>query len=263
VSAREDDERPTPAMMPRRRPAIPPAQRASARSHFHATKGIPRRGWPDAIVWPDTGALLALGTSQYLLDKFYQHFRGRARLAKGVAREIRRLSERSSAPDAPDSEHDLVAAARKVVQAFLLGDGLLPQVELSQQNTVEVAKVTEQLKALSDDSSRRHGGEAQIIVLATQAATLDRHRHVLLANDGGASIIADRYGIPTRHIADIIAELACANPDFSPQACLASFNAAMKVSAPPYQVRPTGTRAFTCSGTPSGCSRCDKAETST
>ena len=76
----EEEPRPTPAMMPRRRPAIPPAQRPPARARFLVAVEIPRRGTQGAIVWPDTGVLLGLGTDQGLLDRFRRHYRGRIRL---------------------------------------------------------------------------------------------------------------------------------------------------------------------------------------
>ena len=78
----EDGRRPTPAMMPRRRPVIPPVQRPPARSRFVVAADIPRRGPRRAIVWPDTGVLLALGTDQALLDRFRRHYRGRIRLTR-------------------------------------------------------------------------------------------------------------------------------------------------------------------------------------
>ena len=71
----EEEPRPTPAMMPRRRPAIPLAQRPPARARFLVAVGIPRRGMQGAIVWPDTGVLLGLGTDQDLLDRFRRHYR--------------------------------------------------------------------------------------------------------------------------------------------------------------------------------------------
>ena len=88
----EEGRRPTPAMMPRRRPEIPPAQRAPARASFRVAADIPRRGAQGAIVWPDTGVLLGLGADQAMLDRFRQHYRGRIRLTKLVCRELRGIS---------------------------------------------------------------------------------------------------------------------------------------------------------------------------
>jgi len=252
--------RPTPAVMPKRRPVIPPAQRPPARSKFQVASGVPRRGLRDAIVWPDTGLLLALGTDESLLERFRRHYRGRIRLAKRVAREVRLLSEDSPLPDARDQDHDRVAAATRVARAILLGTRALPLVELCAEDLADVEKVTEQLKALSDIGGKSHGGEAEIIVLAARAANRDKTTQVLLANDGGASVIAHRYGVPTRHIGDLLAEFACSDPDLTPESCLAAFNAAIRVSAPPVHSRPAGIEGFTCSGTATGCVPCEDAE---
>jgi len=260
VSVGGDGWRPTPAMMPKRRPVIPPAQRPPARSKFHVATGMPRRGLRDAIVWPDTGLLLALGTDESLLERFRRHYGGRIRLAKRVAREVRLLSEDSPFPGACDQDYDRVAAATRAVRAILLGPRALPLFELCAEDLAVVEKVTEQLKALSDIGGKSHGGEAEIIVLAARAARSDKSTQVLLSNDGGASVIAHRYEIPTRHIGDLLAEFSCSDPDLAPESCIAAFNAAIQISAPPVCSRPTGIEGFTCSGTAAGCVPCEDAE---
>lgn len=254
----EDGWRPTPAMMPRRRPAIPPAQRPPATSRFQAAAGFPRRGLRRAIAWPDTGVLLGLGTDPDLLDRFRQVYRGRIRLARRVARELRQHSEESLTPGSHDHDYDRVAAATRVVQALLVGSGRLELSELRDEDLADVAKVAEQLKALSDVGGKSHGGEAEIIVLAMRAAE-DTRAHVLLTNDGGASVIAHKYRIPARHIGDIIAEFACADPTLGPDACLAAFNAAVLVSAPPAHCRPREVSRFVCGADASQCALCDEA----
>ena len=37
-----------------------------------------------------------------------------------------------------------------------------------------------------------------------------------------------------------------------------AFNVAIRISAPPVRVRPTGIQAFTCDGTAAGCAQCDR-----
>lgn len=260
MSAEPSRARPSPAMMPRRRPVIPPAQRAPRRSTFRAADGIPRRGWPDAIVWPDTGILLVLGTDGQLLRRFRGRYGGKIRVADVVDREIRGLSEGVPGPDAPDTEYDRIAAATHAVRELLLGARSLPVVRLREQDLEEVAHVTEQLRALSDDKNKKHGGEAQIIVLAARTASEQGCRQVLLTNDGGASVVAHQHGIPARHAADVIAELACADASLTPEMCLAVFRASVPISAPPAHCRPTDAAAFTCRATSSGCAACDSTE---
>jgi hypothetical protein len=255
----EEGRRPTPAMMPRRRPAIPPAQRPPARASFLVAAEIPRRGPRGAIVWPDTGVLLGLGTDQAMLDRFRRHYRGRIRLTKLVCRELRAQSEIATG-EASDEEYDRITAATRAVQALLIGERALPVAELADEDLTAVENVTEQLKALSEGTGKRHSGEAELIVLATKQAALDQHKHILLSNDGGASIVAGRHGISTRHIGDILTEFACADVNLAADACLGAFNVAIRVSAPPAHSRPSSVEAFTCARRVTGCAECDRIE---
>jgi hypothetical protein len=243
-------------MMPRRRPVIPPALRAPTRARFLVAADIPRRGTQGAIVWPDTGVLLDLGTEQDLLDRFRRHYRGRIRLTKLVCRELRAFSEQPTGR-ASDVDYDRITAATRAVQTLLIGENALPVAELADQDLVAVGNVTEQLKALSEDPGKRHSGEAQLIVLAEKEAALGQNKHILLSNDGGASIVADQHGISTRHIGDVLAEFACADPDLAAETCMQAFIRAIRISAPPVRSRPTNVQAFTCARSATGCDQCE------
>src|SRR5258708_5338206 len=140
-------------MMPKRKPSIPAAQRAPSRATFHVSSDVPRRGWAESIVWPDTGVLLALGTDATLLKRFRQLYGGRVRIARGVAHEIRRISETTLMDQATDADHERVNSAKKVVQAFLLAGGAFPVVQLEQQDLTAVADVTPKLHVLGQDPS--------------------------------------------------------------------------------------------------------------
>ena len=214
-------------------------------------------GLVERVVWPDTGVLLGLGTDQALLDRFRAHYRGRIRLTQLVARELRAHSEKRLEDGASDDDYDRIAAATRAVQALLIGDRSLSLVGPEIEDLPAVNNVTEQLKALVETSSKAHGGEAMIIVLAAKQAARDQKQHVLLSNDGGASIIADRYGIRTRHMGDVLAEFGCADPNLTPEDWLRSFGIAVRVSAPPARVRPTSSQAFTCVRRMTGCVECD------
>ena len=253
----EEEPRPTPAMMPRRRPVIRPAQRAPARARFLVAMDIPRRGTQGAIVWPDTGVLLGLGTEQDLLDRFRRHYRGRIRLTALVCRELRALSEQPTG-EASDDDYDRIMAATRAVQTLLIGESALPVAELGDEDLTAVGNVTEQLKALSEDPGRRHSGEAQLIVLAEKQAALGESKHILLSNDGGASIVAGEHGISIRHIGDVLAEFACADPDLAAETCMQAFNVAIRISAPPVRSRPTNVQAFTCARSVTGCDQCER-----
>lgn len=251
----EEGPRPTPAMMPRRQARIPLAQRPPGRSTFCVAAGFPRRGWAGAVTWPDTGVLLALGTDQDLLDRFRKHYSGRFRITARVARELRIHASRTPDPYAPDEDFERQAAAARAVGSLL--GARTPLAELQRADLAEVDRVTQQLKAISDTNNRSHGGEAEIIVLAAQKMAAERKTQVLLSNDGGASIVADRYGIPTRHVGDILAEFACSDPDLAPETCLQVFRTAIVVSAPPAHCRQLDAAGFSCAATPDGCAACD------
>jgi hypothetical protein len=251
-----DGQRPSPAMMPRRGPVIPVAQRAPAVSTFKVASGIPRRGIPDAFVWPDTGVLLGLGTDRPLLDRFRLQYRGRIRITETVAAELRSRSNRNTA-GLPDDEYDRVAAASAAVSALLVGPNALLLVGVEDEDLLEVDRIAEQLKAMSEDKTKRHGGEAAIIVVAAKQARAGGRVHILLTNDGGASMVADQYGLPSRHIGDVLAEFACGTPPLAPDACYAAFTAAVRLSAPPARSRQSQVADFTCAMTAAGCANCD------
>jgi hypothetical protein len=258
MSGNGEGQPPTPMMMPRRRPAIPPAQHPPARSAFLAASGIPRRGIPDAVAWPDTGVLLSLGTQPDLLPMFRSHYRGRLRIASAVARELRLHSNRPAA-GLPDAGYDRVTAAARAYQGLLVGPARLEPVEATDADLLEIDEVAGQLKARCESAGRRHAGEAEIIALARRHARSQQRQHVLLTNDGGASFIAGRHGLPARHFGDILAELACTQPELTPERCLSAFTQSLEVSAPPACCRPSGAGYFTCVMTEAGCPSCDAA----
>lgn len=252
-----DGQRPSPAMMPRQRPVIPPAQRPPAMSTFKIATGIPRRGIPGAVVWPDTGVLLGLGTDKDLLDHFRLHYTGRLRIAKTVEAELRFHSDRDTA-GLSDVEYDRITAAKAAVNALLVGPNRLLSIGVENDDLPEVARITQQLKAISQDRAKRHGGEAEIIVLAAKQARPGGRVHILLTNDGGASIVADGHGLPSRHIGDVLAEFACGTPPRAPDACYSAFTVAVRLSAPPGHSRQSRVEDFTCLMTASGCANCDR-----
>jgi hypothetical protein len=246
--------------MARRRPVIPPAQRPPARSVYKIAFDMPRRGIPGSLAWPDTGVLIGLGISQELLARFRRHYRARIRVTKRVASELRGHSLVATESLA-DEAHDRVMAARAAVQALLIGPDALQPVEATMEDLPEIERITQQLKAKSDDKAKGHGGEAEIIALAAKEARRNSKVHLLLTNDGGASIIAHEHGLPSRHIGDMLAEFACDDPQLAPEACRQAFEKALRLSAPPAHSRQSGAADFTCRKNSSGCDHCDKLAT--
>ena len=199
---------------------------------------------------------MSLGTQPDFLSMFRVHYRGRTRIAAAVARELRLHSQRATAGLA-DDDYDRVAAAGRAYQSLLAGPGRLEPVQAAEADLPEIDEVAAQLRAVSETGAKRHGGEAEIIVLARRRAAGRRRKHVLLTNDGGASIIAGRHGIPSRHFGDVLAELACAQRELDPGRCLRAFTESLPVSAPPARCRPSGADYFTCVMTAAGCGPCD------
>jgi len=225
-------------------------------STFKVATGIPRRGIPGAVIWPDTGVLLGLGTDRDLLDRFRLQYKGRIRIAKTVEAELRFHSNRDTA-GLSDDEYDRLTAATTAINALLVGPNRLLPVGVENEDLPEVARIALQLKAISEDKAKRHGGEAEIIVLAAEQARPGGRVHILLTNDGGASIVADQHGLPSRHIGDVLAGFACGTPPLAPDACYTAFTAAVRLSAPPAHSRQSQAADFTCIMTALGCASCD------
>ncbi len=245
---------PSPANMPqRRRPVIAARPPVPARNEFRRATGIPQRGWADATVWPDTGILLLLGTADDLPGRFVRHYRGRARIPRKIENEVR---GHSSSRGATEGEQRKARAATAIVRALFLGDGTFPRPELTAADLPLVDKIILSLKNFPGGRGKAHGGEAELIALAVQQQATGR-RQVLLANDGGASIVAALHNIPTRHGADLLAELACADPELPAARCLDLFKESCLVSAPPASCRPADDSVFRCSRSGSRCAPCD------
>jgi hypothetical protein len=256
MSGSADGPRPTPAIVPRRRPTIPPAPRVPARSKYQVASDLPRRGLEDARVWPDTGILLGLGADQDLLDRFRDHYRSRIRIAQAVERELR-WHANLPRDGLAGEEYDRVSAAARSVRNLLVGDGRLQVVVPDFGDLQFIEIITQQLKGFSDVPRKGHGGEAEIIALASGLARQDGRKHVLLTNDGGASVIAGRHGISSRHIGDVLVEFACADPALDPAVCLRAFQAAVLLSAPPVQCRQSSAADFACARLAAACAACD------
>lgn len=265
-----DRPRPHPGLMPKRPavvpPAPPPAAAPRAVTAYAVDPTIPRRGNPGAVVWPDTGVLLSIHALPQppdshvvcdMPDRFRAHYRRRVRLAPRVANEIRWLSQRGGS-----SNYDLEvsSAASLAYTRLLLGDRALTPVQLASQDLTAVERVKAQLRALpgADQDKHKHQGEAESIVLAAKAASLADSRHLLLANDAGASVVARQHGLSSRHAVNVIAELSCADPALDARTCLRRFHLGNAVSRVPAACVPRDETAFECERDGGACSICDK-----
>lgn len=266
-----DPARPTPGLMPKRTALVPPSARPPGPpqppAQYAVDPTIPRRGDPQAVVWPDTSVLLSIHASPNPPDshdshdecdmpaRFRAHYRKRTRLAPRIAGEIRGLAAGSGTSSA--HAFRVSRAASTAYDRLLLGSSPLSPVALTLDDAKRVEKVKAQLRALpgADQSPGKHGGEAEIIVLAEKAAA-GGGRHVVLANDVGASVVAKAHGLSSRHAADVIAELSCSDPALDADTCLRRFRLGNDVSGVPRHCAPADATAFTCASNGSTCSLC-------
>ncbi len=108
---------------------VPSAPGLQMRTHLSshgkfAIASIPRRGWPAAQVWPDTGVLLAVGRKPAVLREFAAHYNGRITVVLAVRDEIRRKAAIPPALRRHDDVHACDAAGK--VMSHALDPGLLP-----------------------------------------------------------------------------------------------------------------------------------------
>lgn len=250
----------SPADMPRRRlPQVPvrPPTPAPPATRYEVAVTMPRRGWSDSSVWLDTGILLSAGTNADTLDRFRSHYANRASVGGAVDWEVRKHTEKAPAVDAPESDHARYNAAVAAVKALLVGPSALPVVRLNQSELALVEPIKLQLAALSN-GNKSHGGEAELIVLATRAArSQPSRRQVILTNDGAASVVAHGRQLPSRHAGDVLAELACADESLDCESCWARFNVGHAVSGIPRNARPGSSDDFNCRSEAGNCAHCE------
>lgn len=242
-------------MAPRRPPTISSKQAGKSPNEFLEATDVPMRGWPDATLWTDSGILLSLGTDPQLLARFRRHAGRRVQVPRTIQWEIRRISENR----AQNSEAEW-RAANTVVRECFLGSSVFPDPELNWQPNREQYQLIEDLLIILKNEpggrDKSHRGEATLIALAVDA--MKTHpRAILLTNDGGASRAAGRYGLRSRHIGHLMAELGCADPSLSPEECLELFTTGRAVSSPPYGSCPKKAGDFACAKDGETCARCD------
>jgi hypothetical protein len=253
--------RPNPSMMPKRSPNIPLAPPGLRKRIFAIADDIPQRGWDAAVAWPDTGVLLVLGMHSDLPARFRDRYPGRINVATQVSREVRSHSDGQAGPNEPESIYLRVQAARAVVRSLLLGSGSLPILALEEGDLTAVDVARDQLAALSADPKKKHGGEAEIIVLARKNMRSDGPPQVMFTNDGAASVVASKMGVPSRHSGHLLAELACHDMEFTPAEALTYFTSSLIVTSPPRVALMLSEANYTCQAQAGVCKSCDLLQT--
>lgn len=212
------------------------------------------------MVWVDTGILLALGTNPELLTRFRRRYLGRAQVSRGVDREVRGISLAVSSSAKSDVGLMVRQAAKLAVQGLLVDSPQLRVYELQMSDLRQVDQIKQQLRAFSKGSESKHGGEAELIVLAVRQMQKSGKTQLMLANDGAASVVARGHGLLSRHIGDLIGEFGCADTELGELRCFQLYSEAIEVSTPPTHVRALSAAAFRCSMRSGTCNVCDELD---
>lgn len=265
-------ERPLPTprvMLPRganlQRPPLPPVRK------YAVDPSLPRRRRPVTTALADTGLLYALAHRPKYLEMFLELYGETVAVATAVEDEIRQISR---IPQTTRAHKDLVlmgACADRLVAK--LDDKNITVREPSEDSADLEAALQQQLRELDRaeaeqrgttwrskdvDRTKRHYGEMESILVATDIIKAGGTA-VLLTNDGGASRVAWQQGVSARNLRDILAELACANPDLKEEDLLTAFNEmTAHFGTLPAEVRPTDSSAFRCRAFGGACQFCDR-----
>jgi len=237
------------AARPRPGPSVAPPPRI----RFKTADGYPRRGRRDAVTWVDTGVLVSLGVKEGVPERFAALYGRWLRTSITVVHEVRRLSKRAPQTAADRDVSDAATAAR----AALLSRGRerLLVSRIGHEHLATRDQVRQQLRGLSANPNATHGGEAELIALAIADAA--GASHVLLSNDAGASVVADQRGLPTRHIGDILSEMACADATLTPGSLYTELQAMTAVSKLERSVLPRSADALACRKVGDRCVPCE------
>lgn len=243
-------------MPQRKRPTIPPRDNRKPASKFVSSNEIPRRGWRDAIVWPDTGIFLLLGVEDDLPDRFMRLYKNRIRVPRKIEGELRGHTNGGTSRN----DQLTAAAARASVNAMFLGETRFRQPELEEEDIPLVDDLRAALSKTPGGLGKAHGGEATLIALAVRMKKSSGKRQVLLSNDGGASAVAALHQIPTRHAADVLCEIACSDSTITAQRCWEIFSKTRDISCPPRACHPANSSTFECKISSGTCAPCDEVD---
>src|SRR2546421_2535573 len=100
---------------------VPPRPPAYLQLPHAFTTRIPNRGWPDALVYADTGGLYAIAARLTVLNRTLDHYQGRIFAVPTVFAEVRRRAEPGGAANTDGLLHN----AARVVNTRLLATGLV------------------------------------------------------------------------------------------------------------------------------------------
>lgn len=218
--------------------------------------------------WGDTGTLCSLALRPALLKEVVRLYGASLVVTEAVADEVRRFARTPEARRTPETR--LLCSGADVV-ARHLDAGLIKECPLptSADTFDKIDEVLRQLREFDAaaaertgrtldrvSSAQKHAGEAHSIVSALR--TMELHgTTLLLTNDGGAMAVAERNGIPWKHVGHLLAELACSDSAVEASLLFDSFMRVTRTFATvPQRRRPENESFFTCSMQGGHCSLC-------
>ncbi len=261
---------PTPRVMLPRGPNLRPRPPLPPVRQYAVDSSLPRRRRPVTTALVDTGVLYALAHRPLYLEMFLKLYGESVAVATAVEEEIRNVAR---IPQVARPRRNLVlmaACADRLVKK--LDDKTITVLEPSEDSAALEAAVQQQLLELDraaaerrgatwhqidTDRAKRHHGEKESILIAADVIKAGGTA-IVLTNDGGASRVAWRQGVSARNLRDILAELACAEPNLKEEDLLAALNEMTAHFATlPTDVRPADSSAFRCRGLAGVCRSCD------
>ncbi len=265
-----DRPRPTPRVMPPKGPDLSPRTQLPPTRAYAVDPNLPQRRRPVTTAMADTGLLYALAHREQYLEKFLALYGDTVAVAQAVADEIRKIH---NIPQGRRAERNLVLMGRCADKLVVkLDDGTIPVLPLPPgggdllDTVVRLLRDHDRAAAqrrgvtwspIDTTRALRHAGEAQSIVIAA-GIVASGGTSVLLTNDGGASLVAWRQRVSSRHLRDVLAELACEEELAEDDLFKAFAEMTEHFATPPTQVCPKDSSAFRCHAHQDRCPACDR-----
>ncbi|EHN78883.1 hypothetical protein SMCF_1546 [Streptomyces coelicoflavus ZG0656] len=258
---------PTPkAMLPRPPSLRPPGTVKSAR--YAIATHLPKMHTPVDMAWGDTGTLCSLGQRPHLLEQVMRLYGTSLVVTEAVSREIYSKANKPERLRTPENRI-MCISAKKVADKLDSGDiRVLPLVDspsvkdkhdivMQQLRDLDASRRAAHGPSDDEDYAHKHAGEADSIVAAVRTIALKK-RTVFLTNDGGASLVAQRHGVASRHVGHLLAELGCADSSITPEELYEQFmQMTGHFATVPNTARPASSDFFVCSRADGVCNACD------
>ncbi|WP_159424379.1 hypothetical protein [Streptomyces sp. 3214.6] len=209
-----------------------------------------------------------MGLRPAMLDKVLALYGASLVVTDAVAGEIRTMANVPNV--ARTAENRLRCNSADVIVRKLDAGEIRELPLLETRETLEMLdRVLRQLDAIeqrqnaaagrSSDAvrSHKHAGEAYSIVSAMRTVGHQRST-LLLTNDNGATLVAERNGIAWKHTAQLLAELGCQDSLLDAELLHENFtHMTSKFATVPAELRPNTSDFFACRQKNGTCALCD------